>query len=173
MKTWHEKAPKYFSQFENLIEENYPDFRILNKNNIIYVKGRLLLKSQENKSKAGYNIEIEIPNNYPKSIPKIRELNGAIKKVPRQHFNRDGTACLFVKDEAFKYLNNKLTIIDFINGPVKDFFISQHYFSLTGKWIYGERGHGDKGIIEFYKEEIGTEDKNVIIKLWGYALDTT
>ena len=71
-------------------------------------------------------------------------------------------------DEAWKHYSENSTILDFISGPVNQFFLNQKHFELTGKWLNGERGHGAKGIVEYYQEELQTLDVEAIINLVRY-----
>ena len=52
--------------------------------------------------------------------------------------------------------------------PVYQYFLSQSHFELTGKWLFGERGHGILGILEYYSEELGTKDLKFILAFLDY-----
>lgn len=73
-------------------------------------------------------------------------------------------------------MSKKTTLIDFIRGPIYDFFVSQTYFDLTrkgfgkGVWLYGERGHGIVGRLEFYQEQLAVKDGKYIGKALEYIL---
>jgi hypothetical protein len=74
-----------------------------------------------------------------------------------------------LREERYKYYPQGSTIINFIEGPVKDFFLWQVDYDLNkGKSSVGERGHGVKGIIEFYSEELKTSDLVVIRNFLSY-----
>ena len=58
--------------------------------------------------------------------------------------------------------------MEFIEGPVKSFFVGQTGFTQTGKWIFGERAHNEDGITDYYKDIIGTNDIYVVLQFVRY-----
>jgi hypothetical protein len=118
---------------------------------------------------ARYDIRIEIPEKSD-AIPKVFEIGGKIPKVTDRHFNtRDrNSACLFVPDEQWKHYPNGSTLISFLQGPVRDFFLWQAHMDLTGKELFPARSHGADGILESYYEELGTKDPVVVRNLLEY-----
>ena len=169
MKKWYIQNPSLFQDFKQLLSLEYPTLRVQLKNGIVYVRGRLVIEHSKNtKVVDSCSIEIEIPDDYPKSIPVVRETERRFPINVDRHFDSDGRACLFVRDEQYKYYPEGASIVDFIRGPVHSFFLSQIYFDLKKRWLYGERRHGVDGIIDFYGEELGTKDKSVIIEFLRY-----
>jgi hypothetical protein len=170
MNYWHLTNPTLFEDFKQLLNKEFPHLSINIENNTVFIRGHLILYNPERtKIIKHYSVEIEIPKDYPKSIPLMRETAGILPKTPNRHFNPDNRcACLFLPDERYRCYPEGSSIIDFIKGPVTNFFFSQICFDLTNEWPWGERGHGTKGIIEFYEEELGTSDLEVIIACLRY-----
>jgi hypothetical protein len=152
---------------KNQLRKEYPFLHALIENKQFYIRGSLFIFDiYKNKKIDRYSIEIKIPQNYPESIPIVKEIGARLPKtIDRHFFPFDKSACLFLRDERYKYFPPGSSIIDFIKGPVENFFLSQTYFDSTGKWLFGERSHGSDGIIEFYSEELGT-DKYQAIKIF-------
>lgn len=160
---------RLFQEFKKSIEKKYSTLHVETENTIIYIRGSLILESPNNREIDHYIIEIQIPSDYPKTVPIVREIDGRLPKIRDRHFNPDGTACLFLPDERYKYFSESSTIIDFIEGTVKDFFLWQTHYDLNrGIQCLAERRHGIKGAVDFYSEELKTEDRAVIAKFLDY-----
>lgn len=170
MRDWRITNTDFFQKFKEAINNKYKTLHILIEDDTVYIRGTLFLDSADGRELDHYSIEIQIPHNFPKGLPIVREIGGRLPKITDRHFNPvDETACLFLPDERYKYYPEGSTIVDFIEGPVRSFLYWQSDYDLNkGKSSFGERGHADKGIIEFYAEEIGISDKAVIIKLLDY-----
>jgi hypothetical protein len=175
VKRWHIINPNLYQDVEQSINKAYPSLHIYIEDEIVYIRGNLVLRALDNREIDHYAIEIQLPDNYPVGVPIVKEVGGRIPKNSDRHFSKVGTteeaACLFLPDERFKYWPLGATIIKFIEGPVKSFFLWQTDYDLNnGKSTFGQRGHGINGIIEFYSEEIGTNDKGVIIRFLEYLV---
>ncbi len=130
-----------------------------------------------------YTIKIDLPDDYPISMPVVYETGNRIKKSVDTHFIRSEirgnysaipiySACLFAPPERWERWPPGSNFNDFLKGPVNDFFLSQAYYELTGKWLFGERPHGIEGIFDYYAEKLNlkTEQVSIILKCLQYAL---
>lgn len=168
MRQWFVERPGDYSDVQKLLQAHYPSLHTYTERGRIYIRGALPI-IVDRKEVDCFQIEIELPDNYPYDIPSVRETAGRISKIADRHFNADNTACLFLKDESYKYYNSESTIVDFIEVCVKNFFVWQIEYDLTdGKPTLGARSHGLAGTIEFYKEELGVESVKEIIKFLDY-----
>lgn len=175
MKSWHVANPKFFQELKKSVENKYPTFYVTIENNTVYIRGSLILDGHDGCEVDRYLIEIELPSNYPKSIPLVREVAGRLPKTPDRHFSKTAEyragehACLFLPLERHKYWPPGSTIIDFIEGPVKDFFYWQTDYDLNkGKSSFGARGHAANGITEFFEEQLGIRDRTAIETILQY-----
>jgi len=170
MKPWYVANPEAFQGFKRAIDGKYATLRVIVENDIVYIRGGLILEAADGRELDRYSIEIQIPDDYPRSVPVVREIGGRLPKIAERHFNpADGTACPFFRDERYKHYPQDSTIIDFIEGPVKSFFLWQTDYDLNkGKSSFGGRGHGVEGIIEFYSEELKTNKLPVIERFLNY-----
>jgi len=136
------------------------------ENETVYVRGTLFIKNSKGKELGRYKIELEIPRDYPNSAPVLKETGGKFKKIADRHFNpADQIACLYFRDAKYKFFPKGSTIIDFIEGPVRNFFIWQIDYDLNGgKTSLGGLNHGTLGLIQFYKEELGVNDEESIFR---------
>jgi len=111
-----------------------------------------------------YKIEIHVSPDFPLAVPKVFEVGNTVPKTMDRHFcPADGSACLFVPEENYKYCNAKTTPMNFVRGPVYSFFVSQAHFDLTGIWPLGVRPHGLDGIMNYYQEEFGLKHPQMVI----------
>lgn len=170
MRHWYVQNPEFFEEFKRSINSTYTTLHVVLENDIVYIRGGLILNAPDGRLLENYSIEIQIPVDYPKTVPIVREIGGRLPKTLDRHFNQpDETACLFFRDERYKYWPQGSTIIDFIEGPVRSFFIWQIEHDLNGGGLnFVGRGHGVNGIIQFYTELIGTDDKKVITRFLEY-----
>jgi hypothetical protein len=130
----------------------------------VYVRGRLNITSPQLVSPiASYDIELEFPRNYPDADPIVRETAGVIPKGANHHFQRDGSACLFLPEARWKQCQSRPDIAEFVNGPVTAFFAWQAHLALTGrKPPSGGWSHGPDAILQFYFEQLQTNDSRVV-----------
>jgi len=153
-------------ELQRLVDGAYPLFQIIDGGNSLSLKGGLPI-SEEGKELALYQVEIVFPESYPEEIPVVREIGGKIPKISDRHFDYDGVACLFVRDEAYKFCAPGYSVAQFIEGPVRQFFLGQVVFDATGKFP-AERKHGIDGILDFYEEIIGTRNMQTVIAFLEY-----
>jgi hypothetical protein len=162
MKPWHRADPARFEEFKRLLAAQYPTLHVHLERGRVFVRGTLLLRE------AGveidhYQIELEIPDRFPEDLPIVREVGGGLPKIADRHFNPENSeACVLLPDERYKYLSEDISIIDFIKGPVENFFLSQTYYDRTGKWLNEPWPHAAEGIREYYGELLGTTDDRII-----------
>jgi hypothetical protein len=110
-----------------------------------------------------FQIEIEFPPDYPKSLPRVRETAGRIPRVLDRHvIPSTGTACLFVEEDWLVAVGREPDFFEFLDGPVRNFFIGQSLVEAGEPWPFGARSHGKKGVMEVYAEWFGTEDEATI-----------
>lgn len=162
---WYKKEPEKLKTLKEEISKNYPTLHVIIINKIVHINGSFYLINPESGSELDrFGIDIILPDDYPNSIPQVRETEDRIPKDIYHHFMSDGSACLFFRDEKYKFFNKNTSIIDFIRIPVYNFFLSQSYFILTGKWLFGARPHGKGGTLDYYMEELETFNIDIIIK---------
>lgn len=98
-----------------------------------------------------FEVEIMIPRNYPIMLPSIKEIGGALNRK-YEHINYEGTLCLEVERAIRSKLSPKYDLIEWIEEFVFLYFYSYCYHRDYGSYPFGDRSHGAKGILEYYKE---------------------
>ncbi len=160
-KPWHSSGPAYFEQEKRAVQAEYPDLRFRLAGNLVVVDGDFPLVV-EGKVRDRYSIEISLARDHPKSLPIVRETAGRIPRTADRHMNGDGTACVLLPDERWKSWPVGAPLVDFLNGPLRNYFICQSLVEGGDPWPMEELGHGPDGIRTSYAELLGTDDISVI-----------
>ncbi len=160
-KPWYIANPEFYQSLQKEVQQAYPHLQFLVRGGTVFLSGTFLLKDGE-KIVDHFQIEIEFPFNYPKRLPVVYETAGRIPRIPDRHTYPSGEACLYLPMQLAEIFPEGSNLLDFLNSPVRSFFVSQSHFELTGKWPFGEWPHGVDAIIEYYAPILGTQDRNVI-----------
>ena len=160
-RAWHRTRPELLEQIREEIQSHYPSLQLSCEEDIVFVRGSYPI-TFEGEILDRYAVEIEFPPDYPDLLPVVRETGGRIPHTSDYHMSNDGDACLFVPDERWWILPPGFSFLDFLRGPVFNFFLSQAVVSLGEPWPFGQRQHGAGGIREFYAGLLGTNDLDVM-----------
>jgi len=157
-KTVRESKRLTLNEVKAAIAFDQPKLGVVAEGSNFYVRGSYLIsESSVIASPAGpiteFDIEIVLPDGYPMIEPKVFELGGRIRRHPDHHINPDGDCCITVW-EHWLVNSTDHSVSAFLNGPVKEFFLGQYWHEKTGKWPFGERSHGQKGLIEAYADAL-------------------
>lgn len=105
-----------------------------------------------------FDIEIVLSDGYPIREPKVFEVGGRIPRSSDHHVNDEGDCCVTVWENWLVCAKDH-SFAAFMNGPLNEFFLGQYWFEQTGKWPFGERSHGQKGLEEAYADALGIPNK--------------
>lgn len=164
---WWVNHPGLFEKEKRLIAESFPGLSLLLESRSIYLRGELYLESIDD----SYYIEIEIPDDYPVSIPILREKGGEIPHQMDRHINGDGTCCVCIKPAERLHWPTGSSIVDYVQSLVIPFLINQYHFDATGQWISGDYSHGDRGVYEFYAEHLNEPNPVRLLGLLAEAIN--
>lgn len=151
----------FFETEKYLISKYYPTLEYIQCGDNIKLVGELYIKEIDD----SYSIEVSFLDDYPNSLPLVKEIGGDIPCCDWRHINPDKTCCLCIPQLEKKYFPIGANIKVFLDNLVVPFFANQAYFDLTGKWLNGEYNHGGQGIYDFYVELFNTLDINKIVNL--------
>lgn len=108
-----------------------------------------------------YLIQIQFPQDYPDSPPKAKEIGG---KIHNFHKNKNGTLCLDIPSRVYIIFRENTTIQHFIHELLEPYLYSHSYWKKhNGKMPFGYRAHYGDGILDYYSEYFGVEDKEIVI----------
>jgi hypothetical protein len=112
-------------------------------------------------------IRIELPTQ-SRSFPRVKEIGdrtnaifaeGKVKSLADLHVNPDDRSiCFCPKPEEKRRYPGTIELKRFIHDLVIPYFFALHGFEKTGKWMWGEYGHSDAGILEYYLEHRNDND---------------
>jgi len=109
-----------------------------------------------------FDVEIFLSDRYPYRKPKVFEVGGRIARHPDRHINPEGDCCVTVWEHWLVNASDP-SFAAFLNGPLNEFFLGQYWYERTGKWPFGERAHGAKGLEEAYAETLGIPNKTKLL----------
>ena len=111
---WHRANPALFEKEKAEVEAAYPNLHCHIASEVVFVRGTFPIVFNEGVLDR-YLIEIELPREYPKSIPIIRETGGRIPRTVDRHMNpADGTACVLLPDERWRVWPHGSTLLRFL-----------------------------------------------------------
>lgn len=114
------------------------------------VTGTLWLNSD-----IGFTVDLRIPDDYPKGIPRLICRPEEIPWEADRHVLRSGAACLCVSSEYRLHWPRGSDLTDFLQCFVRPYFVRQAYYQVHGTWPPDqERSHGAAGIIESFSETL-------------------
>ena len=152
--------------------EIYPSF-IYNKNSnkkYCYLIGNLDVCDLEGNYYGTFKIKIYLnKDKYPYSIPKIQEITKVIKRTDSNHINEEGFCCLDMEHILEKDSRKGINLTVFFRNKIYPFFTNYIFKKETGVYANGEYAHSFNGVIQYYKEELETDDYKTITKII-YAL---
>lgn len=142
---WHRANPALFEKERAEVEAAYPSLHFHVVNDVVFVRGTFPTVG-EGEVLDRYRIEIELPRDSLKSTPIVREVANRIPQTSDRHMNpADGTACVLLPDERWRVWPIGATLLDFLNGPVRNFFLGQSLVEAGEPWPFGQWSHGVDG----------------------------
>jgi hypothetical protein len=178
MAQWYKGNRKLYLQERAALASYFPLLRLLvaetgfclNKKSVIkdeaaVVHGTFGISAPNSTRQIEYGISIIIPERYPKYFPFLfcNDQKLPIGNIDR-HIMEDGSACLGVYGEMYMLWEDDPNIVSFLNNFVAPFLVWQVYYDAYQKPApWGQRAHFSEGIIEFYGELIGNQDRYQII----------
>lgn len=99
-----------------------------------------------------FSIEMTFPEGLSK-LPRIEEIGGRIPKHRDRHVCDDGAICAEVPELIL--LRGKYSLMSYLDGPVRNYFLGQLLVEQGKKWPFGEWDHGKPGLVQAYGEVLG------------------
>jgi hypothetical protein len=114
-----------------------------------------------------YTISIEIPENFPRRLPKTRETDGRIPK--KFHTDPDGTLCLGSPARLRLALGDNPTLPRYVKKCVLPYLYSFSHFQRHGVLPFGQLDHGLNGIRQDYASLLGVTSEKAAQEMVGLA----
>jgi len=161
MLPWFLSCPATLIEVEEAVA-TYPDLHVVEGEQGIEVRGTFPV-IHEGAVLDRFQIEIGFPDTYPDEMPSVTETGGRIPRILDRHvFPKSGIACLQVPEEWLLMPNRSFR--QFLEVPVRNYFLGQALVELGQPWPFGERGHGVNGLYQAYGEIIGETDPEKILR---------
>ena len=98
-----------------------------------------------------YQLDLDIPDDYPASPPIVYETEG---KIPKNfgHFMAAGNFCLGAPVEVRRRFARHRNLLRFIEDQIIPYLFSYSYKRDHGILPFGERSHRTLGLIQYYNE---------------------
>ena len=135
------------------------------KDNNIYISGPLPFNAHcdgRESIASCFDVALCIGKSYPEVLPVTRETGRAIKESYR-HVNDHGTLCLAVPVEERLIFGEEPTLMGYVNRLLIPYFYGYRYWEKHGKHPFGERAHGEDGVVQYYVEEFGLKDESKVL----------
>jgi hypothetical protein len=162
---WHEESPTELDRLRQELARSYPTLHVFVYKTFVIIRGTFPVE-HDGREIDRLKVEVVIPPGFPKSPPIVFETGGRIPRTFDRHiFSDAGGCCLFYPD-AFKIrYPNGMPFLEFLRGPVRDYFLGQLAVEDGKPWPFGHLGHGIRGGVEFYEGELGVQGNEAVIKL--------
>lgn len=100
-----------------------------------------------------FNLRIEIPRDFPKSLPAVFEIGGRIPPSGLYHVNKDGSLCLGSPLRLRWLLSGMRTLMTFAEKCIIPYLYAiSHKLANGGELVFGELAHGRSGELADYIE---------------------
>lgn len=145
-----------FDEFKKALIFTQPKLVFKEEDGLFMASGTYCLTQGPNPD--GHIDEFEIvlgaSPDYPAKEPLLYETGGRIPRDIDWHMYNSGRCCTCVWEEWLETTEDT-SFGAFLNGPVRDFFISQAHFEHHKEWPFGERKHGFEGLVESVSRILG------------------
>jgi hypothetical protein len=164
MKPWHIRDPLNYAREIGEVERKYAQLHSAIRGDETRIAGTLPIREGETELDR-FAITIDLLANYPDSIPVVHEIGGRIPRVLDRHvIPSSGAACLLLPDQRWELWPKGSTLLSFVEGPVRSYFLGQALVERGNPWPFGEWAHGLRGKLDYYKSLVGTDDPRAICK---------
>jgi len=162
---WHQRHPELGGQIGADLRARYPNLHLLiGSDGSATVRGTFPVRSPDRRVLDRYQVSIELPADYPRCLPIVREVGGRIPWKADFHVNADGVACVLLPDDRWRCFPEGAPFVQFLDGPVHQFFLGQSLVALGEDWPFGQWSHGPNGVNEYYQWLLETDDAPTIAR---------
>lgn len=119
-----------------------------------------------------FMLEILVPYNYKEVLPRVYSKD---KKVSMRfnHIYKDGMLCLATDADQLCFFADGHNLVDWIKAYVIPYFFAVNYFQKYKVYPFGERAHGEAGIISFYEEKFKIKSRQRVLNMLDCIVNHT
>lgn len=143
--------PDRVAELASALREHAPGLRLVPLTDGLIARGAYELRSR-GAVLDRYMVELAFDGESPSTPPRVWETSARIPRTRDFHVNpADGTCCLAVHDEWLATTGDA-SLAGFLQGPFRNFFLSQTHYRIHRNWPFEDRPHGLPGMVESYAE---------------------
>lgn len=157
MRPWHLRNPEGFQREMEEVERAYRNLHFSITGEQVQISGVLPINDADG-IVDGFSILITLLPDYPESLPIVREVGGRIPHHIDRHVLQSGEACVLLPEDRWRSWPKGSSLLSFISGPLRNYFIGQALVERGEPWPFGEWRHGLNGMRDYYREVFGTDD---------------
>jgi hypothetical protein len=158
MTPWHVRDPAGYAHELADVQRSYPQLHPEIRGEETRISGTFPIR-EGNTEVDRFIISMDLPSTYPDSLPAVREVGGRIPHTLDRHvIPSSGVACVMVPDQRWELWPVGASLLAFVDGPLRNFFIGQALVERGEPWPFNEWAHGFQGRLDYYKSLIGTDD---------------
>jgi hypothetical protein len=156
MKPWHLRDPEGFARERAETEAAYPELHFSTYRDRIELSGTLPIVYSDSVLDR-FAVSITLLDNYPGSLPVVREVGGRIPRTLARHMLQSGEACVLLPEDRWRSWPKGSSLLSYISGPLRNYLIGQALVERGEPWPFGEWRHGLEGMRDYYREVFGTD----------------
>jgi hypothetical protein len=150
------------AQVQQAVAAHQPELNVTTTKDFIVLDGLFVVSGPQGPFDS-YQVRVGVTAEFPREAPLVFEIGDRIPRVLDRHiYPKHGNCCLGVWEEWLLTAPDH-TFETFLTGLLHDYFVGQTYFDATGEWPFGERSHGDAGVLESFAELLGVENDPTIV----------
>ena len=156
-------------QVDQLLQK-YPELYIIQMNeSLVSLGGTIFVCRVANDFpvRHRYSVEIRIPLNTDQ-LPYVIDIGQHINNY--QHYYSNGTLCLATDSQIRLRFIDGFDLIAWMEEFVETYFFSYEYYRCYGSFPFGDRAHGQRGVIQTYQDIFKTDDLRSTLKLMAHIM---
>lgn len=163
--TWIEDDPEGFEAQKQAVAQRQPYLDWDTDDEFVCLGGLFLVRNPASgKPLDGYDLKIRFPESYPRRLPRVWETGGQLPDHHlERHVSRREGCCLFVAEEFYLRHPDGFTVLQYLEGPVNNYFLAQLHYEHLGEWPWPDRSHELAGIEEAYEDLLGVSGQDAIL----------
>jgi len=160
---WYKRNPELAKEISADLRVAHPNLHLfIHTDGMAEVRGTYAILSPQGKLLDRFRVSIELPHDYPRALPIVREVGRRIPWRQDFHVEPDGKACVLLPDDRWRCFPEGKPFAHFLDGPVHDFFLGQSLVALGEEWPFGEWSHGPRGVLEYYQGLLETDHDGTV-----------
>lgn len=157
----------FFKEEAEVIRKDYPEleFSIDNDSSAPILSGTIKLEDSNGITLDTYKVKILPTLEYPSRFPFVFETENRIPiNIDWHVYPDDGHFCFCSIPEEILICKNRISLSWFIENQIKPYLFNQKYREMHGFFLK-ERPHGNKGNVQFFMEELNTNNYPKLLQL--------